>query len=275
MRNRKCGKQLNISWNGVNLTHGNLPVYIGVTLDRTLSYKSHIEKTNKKVGTRKQHHPKTKNLTMGSDSNHTQVVRSSAMLLSCRVKPARCGSAPPTQRNWMRHWMKPAEWSQAVWCRQIPTVCLYSPESLNDTSGERWQVVRNGHSKLRTKDTHSKDIWEWCHAWNRGRASSNALSLSTRRRAMQRTTRSPGRQWTPYRQCWRTPPSWHRESLDNLDGTQPVAYTGWPVESEHVKVGIFQRTKNLWLWIRQTMQHRLVCPMMDTACMLSTWTDNG
>ena len=52
LRNRECGKQLNISWNGVNLTHCNLPVYLGVTLDRTLSYKAHIEKTNKKVGTR-------------------------------------------------------------------------------------------------------------------------------------------------------------------------------------------------------------------------------
>ncbi len=52
LRNCECGKQLNISWNSVNLTHCNLPVYLGVTLDRTLSYKAHIEKTKKKVGTR-------------------------------------------------------------------------------------------------------------------------------------------------------------------------------------------------------------------------------
>ena len=31
------------------------------------------------------HHPQTKNLKMGSHTNHTQVVCSSAMLLSCRV----------------------------------------------------------------------------------------------------------------------------------------------------------------------------------------------
>ena len=37
---------------GVNLTHSNLPVYLSVTLDRTLSYKAHIEKIKKKVGTR-------------------------------------------------------------------------------------------------------------------------------------------------------------------------------------------------------------------------------
>ena len=33
LRNRECGKQLNISWNGVKLTHCNLPVYLGFTLD--------------------------------------------------------------------------------------------------------------------------------------------------------------------------------------------------------------------------------------------------
>ena len=52
MRNRECGKQLNISWTGVNLTHCILLVYLGFTLDRTLSYKAHIEKTKNKVGTR-------------------------------------------------------------------------------------------------------------------------------------------------------------------------------------------------------------------------------
>ena len=50
LRNRECGKLLNISWNDVNLTHANLPVYTGVTLDRTLSFEAHTEKS-KKVGT--------------------------------------------------------------------------------------------------------------------------------------------------------------------------------------------------------------------------------
>ena len=97
---------------------------------------------------------------------------------------ARCGNAPPMQRNWMRHWMKPVEWSQAVWSRQIPTACPYSPESPHQTSGERWQVVRNGHSKLWTKGTHSMDISEWCHAWNHGKASSKALSPLTWQRKL-------------------------------------------------------------------------------------------
>ena len=97
---------------------------------------------------------------------------------------ARCGNAPPMQRNWTRHWMKPVEWSQDVWSRQISTVCPYSPESPHHTSGELWQVVRNGHGKLRTKGTHSMDISEWCQASNRGRALWHALSQSTRLRKL-------------------------------------------------------------------------------------------
>ena len=61
------------------------------------------------------------------------------------------------------------------WCMVVP----YSPESPHQTSGDRWQVVRNGHGKLRTKGTvlygtYSMDISELCRAWNRGRVSSNA-----------------------------------------------------------------------------------------------------
>ena len=78
LRNRECGKQLNISWNGVNLTHCNLPVYIGVTLDRTLSYKAHIEKTKKKGGTRNNIIRKLRTSTWGATPT---TLRSSALAL--------------------------------------------------------------------------------------------------------------------------------------------------------------------------------------------------
>ena len=48
LRNRECDKQLNITLNGVNLAHCNLPVYISVTLDRTLSYKHTSRRLNRK-----------------------------------------------------------------------------------------------------------------------------------------------------------------------------------------------------------------------------------
>ena len=58
----------------MNLTHCHLPVYLGVTLDRTLSYKAHIEKTKKENRNKKHHHPQTKKLKMRSHSNHTKIV---------------------------------------------------------------------------------------------------------------------------------------------------------------------------------------------------------
>ena len=102
LRNREYGKQLKISWNGVNLTHCNLPVYLGVTLDRTLSYKAHIEKTKKTVGTRNNIIRKLRTSKWGataSHSNHTQVVCSSAMLLSCRVHLPCVGTLHPCKET--------------------------------------------------------------------------------------------------------------------------------------------------------------------------------
>ena len=89
------------------------------------------------------------------------------------------------------------------------------------------------------------DISELCHAWNRWWVVSNALGPSTRRLAWSygENDSSP---WTPV--CWRSTPTWSREPLHNLDGTWQVAYTGWPVKSEQVKVWIFKRIRNLWVW---------------------------
>ena len=98
LRNRECRKQFNISWNGVNLTHCNLPVYPGVALDRTLSYKAHIEKTKNKVGTRNNIIRKLRNSKWGH-SNHTQVIRPSAILLSCRVCLPGVGALHPCKET--------------------------------------------------------------------------------------------------------------------------------------------------------------------------------
>ena len=225
---------------------------------------------------KKQHQPQTKKLKMGSDSNPTQVVRSSTMLLSCRVQstPARCGKAPPKQIIWTRHWTK------LVWSQQTPTVCPYSPESRHQTLGAGWQVVLSGHVKLRTKDTHSMDISEWCHAWNHGRALSNALSPSRRRRKLLAWScgvndSSP---WTPV--CTLTSVLKNTSQLAQRSPGQPgrhstgCVYTCWPVKSEHVKVGIFKRSWNVWLWHQADHATSTGLPH-DEHCLLYPRPDNG
>ena len=49
LRNREANHKLNVSWSGTLLGNCNHPVYLGVTLDRCLSFKTHVEKTKAKV----------------------------------------------------------------------------------------------------------------------------------------------------------------------------------------------------------------------------------
>ena len=44
LRNREAKRELNVVWNGIRLSNTTTPVYLGIHLDRTLCYKTHIEK---------------------------------------------------------------------------------------------------------------------------------------------------------------------------------------------------------------------------------------
>ena len=54
LRNRESKRELNVVWNGrpTRLSNTTTPVYLGVNLDRTTCYKTHIEKTKMKVNAR-------------------------------------------------------------------------------------------------------------------------------------------------------------------------------------------------------------------------------
>ena len=52
LKNREASRKLNITWYNKHLEHIPNPVYLGVTLDRTLSYKEHIHKLKCKTSAR-------------------------------------------------------------------------------------------------------------------------------------------------------------------------------------------------------------------------------
>ena len=52
LRNKEANRSLKVEWNRTKLENTPHPKYIGVTLDRTLSYKEHIHNTKMKVPTR-------------------------------------------------------------------------------------------------------------------------------------------------------------------------------------------------------------------------------
>ena len=53
LRYKEANRSLKVEWNRTELENTPDPKYLGVTLDRMLSYKEHIHNTKKKVATRK------------------------------------------------------------------------------------------------------------------------------------------------------------------------------------------------------------------------------
>ena len=98
LRNREVGRKLSLTWNGVDLKHCDLPVYLGVTLDRTLSYKQHIEKVKGKMRTRN-------NLLINSQIHHGVPILPPCELLllhsaiQMQNMPVLCGKDHPMQRK--------------------------------------------------------------------------------------------------------------------------------------------------------------------------------
>ena len=71
-------------WNGTRLSNTTTPVYLGIHLDRTLCYKTHIEKTKMKVNARNNIIRNSRTRSGGARHRQTQLSR--PLLLSCRIR---------------------------------------------------------------------------------------------------------------------------------------------------------------------------------------------
>ena len=52
LKNRQADRKLNVTWNGTKLDHTPSPVYLGITFDRSLTYRNHCLKTRAKLSSR-------------------------------------------------------------------------------------------------------------------------------------------------------------------------------------------------------------------------------
>ena len=114
LRNREAKRSLQVSWNGVDLENTDTPKYLGVTLDRTLSYKTHIHNTKMKVATRNNLLKKLANSKWGTNA---RTIRTTALALCYSTAEY---AAPVWERSAYAHLLNP-ELNQA--CRAI-TGCL-------------------------------------------------------------------------------------------------------------------------------------------------------
>ena len=52
LKNSQADRKLNVTWNGTKLDHTHSPVYLGITLDRSLTYRNYCLKTRAKLSSR-------------------------------------------------------------------------------------------------------------------------------------------------------------------------------------------------------------------------------
>ena len=101
LRNRKANRQLNISWCGKKLEHTPSPIYLGVTLDRTLSYSTHITKVKAKTATRNNVLRKLANSKWGT---HPSTIKTTALALCYSTAEYAC---PVWERSAHAHKVDP------------------------------------------------------------------------------------------------------------------------------------------------------------------------
>ena len=155
--NREAKRELNVVWNGTRLSNITTSVYLGVHLDRTLCYKTHIEKTKMKVNARNNIICKLVNSKWGARHRHSDpVVPSSATQLP--NTPALCGQVLHTRANCTRPYTTAAESSRAASNQRTWTVYTYWPASPLLTSGGVLPAASNVHDKRQTTDTNGSII---------------------------------------------------------------------------------------------------------------------
>ena len=254
----------------MNLTHCNLPVYLGVTLDRTLSYKAHIKKTKKKVGTRNNIIRKLRTSKWGATPT---TLRSSALALCYSASEYAC---PVWERS--TH-AKKLDATLNETCRMI-TGCL-RPTNTNSLP----VLAGIAPDIRRAVASHT----EWTRQTTDQRHPLNGHPgvvphLKSRKSFIKCTEPINTTAKAARMELW-------RERLEPLDASVHLNIS----PDEHLPAGaenpwatwkalnrlrtqVGWSTVNMLKWgfsneqetcdcgIRQTMQHLLVCHMMDTAC---------
>ena len=153
LRNTEANRSLKVEWNRTELENTSHPTYLGVTIDRTLSYKEHIHNTKMKVTTRNNLLRKLTNLKWGANAS---TIRTTSLTLCYYVAEY---AAPVWARSSHAQKLNPERNSA---CRAV-TGCL-KPTNVEDLyllAGiapfdiRRYVCTRVEKTKQETNEAHS------------------------------------------------------------------------------------------------------------------------
>ena len=156
--NRKANRQLNISWYGKKLEHTPSPIYLGITLNRTLSYSTHITKVKAKTAARNNVLRKLANSKWGT---HPSTIKTTALALCYSTAEYAC---PVWERSSHAHKVDPVL-NDA--CRAI-TGCLQptNVENLYLLAGIAPPAVRRSVTAQREREKQVNDNRHPLHGHN-------------------------------------------------------------------------------------------------------------
>ena len=275
LRNREVGRKLSLTWNGVDLKHCDFPVYLGVTLDRTLSYKQHIEKVKGKVRTRNNLLHKLANSSWGAN---TSTLRATALALCYSVAEYAC---PVWERS--SH-AKKVDASLNDSCRCI-TGCLRptNVDSLYVLAGIAPPGVRRSVASRTERRRQADDTRHPCH--NHQPAPSRLKSRKSFLHEVQPLSQPPQ---TARLTLWEEQRS-AKQHLAKLpiptsEQLAPGHKSEWKLwkSLNRLRTGMGHSKTNMSKWgyadtadtacecgtSEQTMQHLLRCPLLENECSL-------
>ena len=274
LRNRETKRKLDIKWCNKELLHTSHPVYLGVTLDRTLSYKQHIMKVKGKTAARNNILKKLSNTKWGTSPS---TIKTTALALSYSTAEYAC---PVWERSTHAEKIDPVL-NEA--CRLI-TGCLKPTkvESLYQLAGIAPPTIRRSTISQREREKQTTDNRHslYGHIAPTKRLKSRKSFVHS----VQPITCSPSENrlsaWTNHLQS--TPTQLNITPSESLATGSSLPWCEWQCLNRlRTRVGRCKYNMNKWGYCDddttcdcteepQTMEHLLNCPLLPQACT----TDN-
>ena len=271
LKNRKANRQLNISWCGKKLEHTPSPIYLGVTLDRTLSYSTHITKVKAKTAARNNVMRKLANSKWGT---HPSTIKTTALALCYSTAEYAC---PVCERSAHAHKIDPVL-NDA--CRAI-TGCLQptNVENLYLLAGIAPPAVRRSVTAQREREKQVNDNRHPLHGHNLPRK--RLKSRNSFIHATDELTQSPStrrlEQWSQHLKS--VPHRLPQTPSECLASSASGTWTEWRCLNRlRTKMGRCKHNPRKWKYTDeddttydckeadQTMEHLLECPLLRQTC---------